>query len=134
MGEEGIIKEILTNSKTIAVIGLSPKPDRASYGVAKYLKTKGYKIIPIYPREEFILEEKVYRKISDVTEKIDTVLIFKKSEDVLPFVEEAIPLKPSYVWMQQGIVNEAAAELAEENGMKVIMDRCMYVEHARLMR
>lgn len=132
MEEQDLIKEILQKAKVIAVVGLSPKEDRVSHRVSSYLKGCGYRIIPVYPREEMILGEKVYRNASDIKEKVDVVLIFRRSEDVLPVVQDAVKIKPSYIWMQQGIINEEAASLARESGAAVVMDRCMHREHAKL--
>jgi len=134
MDEQEKINIILNTQKVIAVVGLSPKPLRASNSVSAYLKNQGYRIIPVYPREEYILGEKVYRALTDIKEKVDTVVIFRRSEEVLPVVEEAIKIKPFAIWMQQEIINDEAAFLAEKNGILVIMDRCMYVEHARFVR
>ena len=132
MTQETLIKTILTSSKVIAVVGLSPKAHRTSHTVSEYLQEHGYRIIPVYPREDTILGEKVFRKTSDITEKVDTVLIFRKSEEVLPVVEDAVKIGPKYIWMQQGIENEEAAGLAKDCGIEVIMDRCMYKEHVKL--
>ncbi|GAB4188189.1 MAG: CoA-binding protein [Calditrichia bacterium] len=123
------IRDILMNQKTIAVVGLSPKENRTSHWVSKYLQQKGYKIIPVYPTEDEILGEKVYRSLSEIPEKVDTVLIFRRSEFVRPIVEAAIKIHPKTIWMQDGIADMEAAKLAEENGITVVMDNCMYREH-----
>ena len=128
---ENTILEILKNTKTIAVVGLSPKPERASFTVSKFIQSKGYKIIPVYPREEIILGEKVYRNLLDINENVDLVLIFRKSEEVIPVVDEALNLKPKYVWMQEGIINEDAKKICENAGIKLVMDRCMYKEYLK---
>ncbi|MFP4466206.1 MAG: CoA-binding protein [Candidatus Goldiibacteriota bacterium] len=132
MDTQDLIKEILEETKTIAVIGLSPKKHRTSHSVSEYLQGEGYRIIPVYPREETIMGEKVYRKTSEIPEDIDTVLIFRRTEETEAAVDDALLKKPSYIWMQKGIKNENAAAKAEKQGVKVIMDRCMYVEHKRL--
>jgi hypothetical protein len=133
MDEE--IKKILSNSKTIAVIGISPKEDRPSYIVASYLKSKGYRIIPVRPDGEWILGEQVYRSLLEIPNEIsvDVVDIFRRSEDVPPIVEEAVQRKAKVVWMQEGVIHKEAGEKAERAGIKVVMDRCMKKEHQRLL-
>jgi len=133
MGEIELVKKILSETKVIAVVGLSPKEHRTSHHVSNYLKEHGYRIIPVYPREEKILGEKVYRSVSEIPDKIDTVLIFRKSEEVPRVVEDAVRKNPRFIWMQKDIINENAAELARSLGIEVIMDRCMYVEHGKHM-
>jgi len=129
------IKEVLRSSKTIAVIGISPKEDRPSYGVASYLKSKGYRIIPVRPDGDKILGEKVYHSLTEIPREIeiDVVDIFRKSEDVPPVVEEAIHRGAKVVWMQEGIINQEACAKAEKAGLKVVMDRCTKKEHQRLL-
>lgn len=127
------IKEILTQSTTIAVVGLSPNPSRPSYGVAHYLRNKNYRIVPVNPGYPEVLGEKAYPTLSDIPEKVDIVDIFRKAEYVPPVVDEAIKIKAKVIWMQSGIVNHQAAQKAKEAGLEVVMDRCMYVEHSRLM-
>ncbi len=133
MGEEEI-KDILSAYKTVAVVGISPKEDRPSYRVASYLKSKGYRIIPVRPEGDMIIGEKVYHSLQEIPKEIevDIVDIFRKSEDVPPIVEEAIQRRAKVVWMQEGIVNVEAAAKAERAGLKVIMDRCIKKEHQRL--
>jgi len=129
------IKKILSNLKTVAVVGISPKEDRPSYMVASYLKSKGYRIIPVRPDGEEILREKVYHRLSDIPEEIgvEVVDIFRKSEEVPPVVEEAIQQRAKVVWMQEGVIHKEAGEKAEKAGLKVVMDRCMKKEHERLI-
>jgi predicted CoA-binding protein len=129
------IKDTLCNAKTIAVIGISPKEDRPSYVVASYLKSKGYRIIPVRPDGEEILGEKVYHTLSEIPKEIgvDVVDIFRRSEDVPPIVVEAIQRGARVVWMQEGVIHQEAAGKAEKAGLKVIMDRCMKKEHQRLL-
>jgi predicted CoA-binding protein len=129
------IKKILSSSKTIAVIGISPKEDRPSYIVAFYLKSKGYRIIPVRPDGEWILGEKVYPSLSEIPKEIgvDVVDIFRRSEDVPPIVEEAILRGARVVWMQEGVIHKEAGEKAEKAGLKVVMDRCTKKEHQRLL-
>jgi len=132
MEEEKLIKKILQEAKTIAVVGLSPKEYRTSHIVAKYLKEHNYKIIPVYPREDEILGEKVYRELTDIKEKIDVVLIFRRSEEVFEVVKQAIKINPKYIWMQLGIENKEAEEFARKNGVEVVSNRCMKIEHSSL--
>ncbi len=128
------IKTILSTHNTVAVVGISPKPDRPSYIVATYLQSKGYRIIPVRPDGEVILGERVYRDLKEIPKEIDIdiVDVFRKSEDVLPVVEEAIERGAKMVWMQEGVVNQDAAAKAEKAGLKVVMDRCIKKEHQRL--
>ena len=128
------IKTILSTHNTVAVVGISPKPDRPSYIVATYLQSKEYRIIPVRPDGEVILGERVYRDLKEIPKEIDIdiVDVFRKSEDVLPVVEEAIERGAKMVWMQEGVVNQDAAAKAEKAGLKVVMDRCIKKEHQRL--
>jgi len=127
------IKEIFANTKTIAILGLSPNPEKASHRVAAYLKEHGFKIVPIYPKEDEILGEKVYRSLAEIPFDIDMVDIFRKP-NILPMVAEAVIARGDvkYFWAQQGIVNNKAAQMAEEAGLKVVQNKCTMVEHARL--
>ena len=129
------IKDTLLNFETVAVVGISPKEDRPSYIVAFYLKSKGYRIIPIRPDGDEILGEKVYHSLSEIPKEIrlDVVDIFRRSEDVPPVVEEAIQRGAKVVWMQEGVIHKEAGEKAEKTGLKVVMDRCMKKEHQRLL-
>jgi len=128
------LKDTLHNVKTIAVIGISPKENRPSYIVASYLKSKGYRVIPVRPDGEEILGEKVYHSLSEIPKEIslDVVDIFRKSEEVPPIVAEAIQRGIKVVWMQEGVIHKEAGEKAEKAGSKVIMDRCIKKEHQRL--
>lgn len=127
-----VIEDILKNSKTIAVVGLSEDEERPSYNVARYLKEKGYKIIPVNPNYEEIFGEKCYNNLLEIPEKIDVVNIFRRPESVLPVINEAIDIKARAVWMQEGVINEDGARLASGSGIKVVMDRCMLKEHQKL--
>ena len=129
------LKDALSHCKTVAVVGISPKEDRPSYIVASYLKSKGFRIIPVRPDGEEILEEKVYHRLSEIPKEIrvDVVDIFRRSEDVPPIVEEAIQRGVKVVWMQEGVIHKEAEEKAEKAGLKVVMDRCMKKEHQRLL-
>ena len=125
-------EEILSFSRVVAVVGLSSKTDRPSYEVASYLKEQGYKIIPVNPMEKEILGEICYPDLASIPEPVDVVDIFRRSEEVLPIVEEAIKIGAKAVWMQEGVVNGEAAARAREAGLLVIMDECMLKEHQRL--
>ncbi|MEW6771006.1 MAG: CoA-binding protein [Bacillota bacterium] len=129
---DAVLKELLEASKTVAVVGLSPKPDRDSHQVALYLKRQGYRVVPVYPREDFILGERVFRTLGEIPFRVDIVDVFRRSEETLPVVEEAVRLRPRAVWLQLGVVNEAAVLLCEAAGVTLIMDRCIMVEHRRL--
>ncbi len=126
------IKELLETSKTIAVVGLSANPGRPSYRVARYMQEHGFKIIPVNPTITEVLGEKAYPGLRDIPEKVDIVDIFRRSEDVPPVTEDAIAIKAKGIWMQEGVVNLAAAEMADSAGLQVVMDSCIMVEHARL--
>src|SRR3954465_13888552 len=126
------IRELLKNSKTIAVVGLSDNPMRASHGVSAYMQTQGYRIIPVNPNCDFVLGEKAYASLVDVPEKIDIVNIFRRSEFVPPIVDQAIQLKVPGIWMQEGVVHEPAAQKAQEAGIFVVMDECILKEHRRI--
>jgi len=116
------IEEQLSKSRTIAVVGLSPNPQRDSHRVAKYLQGQGYRIIPVNPMADEVLGEKSYPDLKSVPEPIDMVDIFRRSELVLPVVEEAIQVGAKYIWMQDGVINEEAAEKALAAGLLVIMN------------
>jgi len=126
------IKDILINSKNIAIVGLSSKKDRPSYIVASYLQSKGFRIIPIRPLGNDILGEKVYPGLLDVPFEIDMVDIFRKPDAVVDIVKEAIEKKVQVVWMQEGVINNEAAEMARNAGLKVVMDRCTKKDHQSL--
>jgi predicted CoA-binding protein len=130
------IRKVLGESRTIAVVGISPREDRPSYQVASYLQSHGYRVLPVRPDGETILGEKVYRSLRDIPPEIeiDVVDVFRKAEDVPPVVEESIARGAKVVWMQEGIVHEQAAFTAEKAGLRVVMDRCMKKEHARLLK
>ncbi|MBU4419657.1 MAG: CoA-binding protein [Proteobacteria bacterium] len=130
--EDSEIKHILADSKTIAVLGLSPKPDRDSYIVAKYLKEQGYKIIPVRPKQKEILGEKAYSSLEDIKEPVDIVNVFRNPSQIMPHAHEAIRIKPKVFWMQLNIENHEAAELLTRAGIDVVMDLCIRVEHDRL--
>ena len=126
------ISDILKTAKTIAVVGLSSSPMRPSHGVSAYMQGQGYRIVPVNPKIADVLGEKAYPSLNQVKEKIDVVQIFRRSEFVPEIVDEAIKLKVPAIWMQEGVINEAAAEKARKAGIFVVMDRCMLKEHHKL--
>ncbi len=133
MDRDKEIRELLQTSKVIAVVGLSADEDKPSNGVARYLMKKGFKIIPVNPGQDTILGEKSYKSLSDIPGPVDVVDIFMRSDKVLPFVEEAARLKPKAIWLQLGITNDAAKDAAEKNGIMFVQDRCVKIEHQRLL-
>jgi uncharacterized protein len=126
------ISEILHSCRVIAVVGLSAKRFRPSYGVAEYLQRAGYKIIPVNPLETEVLGERSYPDLDSIPGPVDMVDIFRRSEYVPEIVEAAIRKGAKAVWMQEGVIHEAAAERAEEAGLSVVMDRCILKDHRRL--
>jgi hypothetical protein len=125
------IKDILQNTKVVAVVGLSPKQDRPSYRVAAYLKRHGYQIIPVRPNIEEVLGEKAYSSLKDIpsTIKVDVVNVFRKSEETPRIAQLAVEIGASVLWLQEGIVSDEAKRIAEQGGLKVVMDRCMLKDH-----
>lgn len=126
---EDEIRNILLTTKTIAVVGMSTKPHRPSQDVPLYLKDHGYHIIPVNPHASEIAGMKAYPDLQSIPEKVDLVEIFMRPEEVPPVVEDAIRIGAKVVWMQEGIVNQAAAELAEQAGLTAVQDMCMRVAH-----
>ena len=133
MNDDQMMKDILLSAKTIASVGLSSNQEKESYWIVSYLKDQGYRIIPVNPTADEILGEKAYPDLESVPEKIDVVQVFRKPEDVPPVVDSAIKVGAKAVWMQEGIVNEEAAQNAREAGLQVVMDACMRVTHRRLI-
>jgi hypothetical protein len=125
------IHRLLDTTKTIAVVGLSSRPGRPGYYVPAYLQAQGYRIIPVNPFIESALGEKSYPDLLAVPEPVELVLLFRRSEAVPPFVDQAIEIGAKAVWMQLGIVNQAASKKARQAGLDVVMDACMLVEHKR---
>jgi predicted CoA-binding protein len=123
---------ILNDYHIIAMVGLSPDPNRPSHRVAQYLIDHGYKVIPVNPDAQEILGTKSYPDVISIPEPIEIVDIFRRSEEVIPIVDEAIKVGAKAVWMQEGIINEQAALKAQDAGLMVVMDRCMLKEHKRL--
>jgi len=128
-----LIKTLLRKSETIAIVGLSPKPERPSNAVAAYLIDHGYNVIPVNPGQHEILGRTCYPDLTSIPVEVDIVDIFRKALDVSPSVHQALKIGARAIWMQLGIVNEAAARLAEDSGLVVIMDRCLKIDHSRLL-
>ncbi len=125
------VAQILRGVKTIAVVGLSSNPMRPSYGVAEYLKTAGYRIIPVNPNETEVLGEKAYARLEDIPEQVDIVDVFRRAEEVPAVAESAIRIGAKVLWMQLGIENGGAAEKARAAGLVVVENACLLVEHKR---
>ena len=130
--EDSKKKEVLENARTIAIVGISPKPEKASNIVARYLQRKGYKIIPIRPGADEILGEKAYASLGEVKEPVDVVDVFRSSDQIMPHAREALRLKPKVFWMQLKIENQEAADLLTSAGIDVVMNQCIKIEHGRL--
>jgi len=132
--EDQYIRNILNNTKTIAMIGLSSSWQRPSYFVAKYLLDRGYKVFPVNPKEagKKILNQKVYANLSEINEDIDMVDIFRKSSDVKYIINDIIKIKPTTIWLQIGVINLKAEKLAKENKINIVMNRCPKIEYSRL--
>ena len=127
------IRKILSMNK-VAVIGMSKNSSKAAHYVPRYLSENGYDIIPVNPSADEILGKKCYDSVSDVSDDVEIVEVFRPSEEVLPFVQEAIKKKPKVIWLQEGIHNSEAEELARNAGIDVVFNRCMLAEHQRLLR
>ena len=127
------IRDILSLKK-VTVIGMSKHSSKAAHFVPKYLFENGYDITPVNPTAEEILDKKCYNSVSEIDEEIEIVDIFRPSDQILPFVREAIKKKPKVIWLQEGIHNSEAEELARKEGIKVIFNRCMLAEHRRLLK
>lgn len=129
--QQNTIQQILANCETIAVVGFSRRKTRAGYYVPAYLQQHGYRIIPVNPYLDKALDEKAYPDLPSISEPVDLVLLFQRSEKVPPFVDQAIEIGAKAVWMQSGIYHEAAADKAQAAGLAVVMNACMMVEHRR---
>ena len=132
--QAGPITELLKHARTIAVVGLSDNPLRASHGVSAYMQSQGYRIIPVNPQIESCLGEKAYATLLNVPEKIDIINIFRRPEFVEEVVDQAIQLKAPAIWMQEEVIHEKAAEKARTAGIFVVMDRCILQEHRARFR
>jgi predicted CoA-binding protein len=133
MNDEQLTK-LLQTAKTIAVVGLSSSPVRASFGVSRFLQRQGYRVIPVNPNETQVLGERAYASLKEVAEPVDIVDIFRRSEKVSEVIDDAVEKRPRCIWMQEGVVNREAARKAEAAGIPVVMDRCILKEMARLLR
>jgi|Deesub1362A_J573_1020465.scaffolds.fasta_scaffold00938_3 signal transduction histidine kinase/predicted CoA-binding protein len=131
--DDGAKSRLLRAAQVIAVVGISPRQDRPAYYVPRYLQEVGYRVIPVHPEEGELLGEAAHSELADIPQPVDIVLLFKRPEDVPPIVDQAIALGAKAVWMQEGIVNEAAAAKARRAGLQVVMDTCIRKEHKRLM-
>jgi len=126
------LRALLQATRTIAVVGLSPKPNRPSYTVAKALQSFGYRIVPVRPATNEVLGEKAYARLDEVPDKIDMVDVFRAAEHLDAIVDECIALNIPAIWIQEGIVNQAAAQRARQAGITVVMDRCIYKDYLAL--
>ena len=133
INDDAIMKEIFSMCQNIAIIGLSPDETKDSYKVAKYLQNQGFKIFPVYPKEEVILGERVYRSLSEIAQRVDMVDMFRKPEIADSLIEEVLQRDDVKVfWLQLGIVNNAACQKAKENGLYAVQNKCTKIEYARL--
>jgi predicted CoA-binding protein len=131
MRMEDRIAEILDGSRTVAVVGISDKPDRPSHVVAKYLQERGFRVIPVNPMIDFVLGEKAYRSLSEIPGKVDMVDVFRKSAAVPPIAEEAVRIGARFFWMQEGVTSEPARDILDAAGIPWVMDRCVKKELAK---
>jgi len=131
--DDELMEHVLSMAKVIAVVGLSDNPSRPSYGVARYLQSQGYRIIPVNPTIDQALGERSYPDLRAVPEPIDIVDLFRRSSEVGPHVDEALELGVKAIWMQLGVFDQAAAQRARHAGLHVVMNRCIAVEHRRLL-
>ena len=127
------ITKLLQEAKTIAVVGLSSSPVRASFGVSRFLQRQGYRIVPVNPNETEVLGERAYASLKEVAEPVDIIDIFRRSEKVGQVIDDAVEKRPRCIWMQEGVINREAARKAEAAGIPVVMDRCTLKEMARLL-
>jgi predicted CoA-binding protein len=125
------IEAILSGSKTVAVVGISDKPDRPSHGVAKYLQERGYRVIPVNPLLTEVLGEKAYKSLTEIPGRVDLVDVFRKSADVPEVAEEAVRIGARFFWMQEGVVSDRAREILDAAGIPWVMDRCVKKELAK---
>ena len=130
---EDAIRKLLQEARRIAVVGLSPKPHRDSHRIARYLLDRGYEVVPVYPREDEILGLRVYRRVEDIPRGVHIVDVFRRSEHLSQAVDDALAARAPALWFQLGCIDEAAAARATAAGATVVMDRCIMVDHARLL-
>jgi predicted CoA-binding protein len=131
--DEAALRALLEGARRIAIVGLSPKPHRDSNRIARYLLERGYDVIPVYPREEQILGQKVYRRVQDIPGGVDLVNVFRRSEGIASVVDDALAARAPALWCQLDCVDEEAAARATKAGMLVVMDRCIMVDHAHIL-
>ena len=127
------LRKLMESARRIAVVGLSPKPHRDSHRVALYLQDRGYEVLPVYPRGDEILGQRVYRCVQDIPGAVDIVDVFRRSEHLAAVIDDALAAGAPAIWLQLGCIDEAAATRATEAGAMVVMDRCLMVDHARLL-
>jgi predicted CoA-binding protein len=130
---DAALRQLLEGARRIAVVGLSPKPHRDSNRIARYLQERGYHVIPVYPREDTILEQKVYRRVQDIPGGVDIVDVFRRSEFLPEAIDDALAAHAPALWLQLGCIDEDGARRAAAAGVSVVMDRCIMVDHARLL-
>ncbi len=131
--DDATVRALLERVRRIVVVGLSPKAYRDSHRVARYLLEHGYEVVPVYPREEEILGQKVYRRVQDVPDPVDLVDVFRRSEGLPEVVDDVLAARAGALWLQLGCIDEAGARRARDAGLTVVMDRCVMVEHGRLL-
>ena len=124
---------LLRTAKTVAVIGISNNPSRPSFGVSRFLQRQGFRIVPVNPAETEVHGEKAYASIKDVPDSVDIVNIFRRSDQIMPLMKDILEKRPRLIWMQEGVVNEDAAQLADASDIPVVMNRCILKELARLV-
>jgi len=127
------LRRVLRNSHTIAVVGLSAEPDRPSYRVAKYLQAHGYRIVPVNPKHPEILGEKSYPDLASIPFAVDMVDVFRRAQDCVPVAQQAVAIGAKVLWLQLGVVNDEAQQVAQAAGLTVVMDRCVKIDHANLL-
>jgi len=127
------IRDLLQRAKTIAVVGLSPKPGRPSFGVSEAMQRFGYRIVPVRPAVESVLGEKAYARLADIPFPVDLVDVFRAAEHIPAVVDECLAIKTPAIWIQEGIVHDEAAQKARAAGLTVVMDRCIYKDYMALM-
>jgi hypothetical protein len=131
--DDAAVRELLARARRIAVVGLSPKPHRDSNRVARYMLDRGYEIVPVYPREERILGQQVYRRVQDVPGHVDLVNVFRRSEELHKVFDDGLAARAPAFWLQYGCIDEDGAQRATAAGAVVVMDRCLMVDHAALL-
>jgi predicted CoA-binding protein len=131
--DESALRRLLTDARRIVIVGLSPKPHRDSNRAGRYLLERGYEVVPVYPREEEILGQRVYRRVQDVPGAVDLVDVFRRSSELPGVVDDALAAKAPALWFQLGCVHEEAARRAAAAGALVVMDRCIMVDHAHIL-